>query len=1832
MAGRLVFVDGVARFYNADTRAALTTEDITLPNSYNRGFATNDYIIIIDTIDDRIRFYDVNTGSPIPSKTIILPSGGYSAGFATNDRIIVVDNTNNVARFYNKSTGAALTTEDISLPSGGYRAGFATDDRLIFIDDTNHIARFYNKSTRAAVSTENISLPTAHGALTGGFATDNRLVFLTYGGRVFFYDKSTRALRYSENIVLPSGAYYAAAATDDRLIFVDIINDIARFYNKSTHSALTTEDITLPSGNYYSAFATPDFVTTGTLSLVGSPPTKIQSFKVNCVFADSITNFSLSDVTATKATVSSLTGSGTSYSFTVTPKTNEHGYITINITGNVTVGGSSGLPGVGILFVSIPSVKGRLVFVDDTNDVARFYDAETRAAFTGEDILLPSGSYSRALVTDDRLIFLDNTNGVARFYNKITRAALTTEDISLPSGGYTGVFATDDRLIFVDNDNTNNVARFYNKSTRAALTTENISLPTGHYFTGGFATDDRLVFIDYQHKVLRYYNKSTRAAIPSENLTLQSGTYTAFLATDDRLIFVVSITGGNKVRFYNKFTKARLTNEDITLPGIYSYTYDSIVATNNRLIFVDDVNEIARFYNKITRSALTTENISLPEPAGTERYYHASLYSPPPAVTTATLTTTSGTKYFPYTVNVTFAASVSNFTLSDISVTNGTASNLTGSGTGWSFTVSPIAGTGTNRIDITGDVTVGSDSGTVTATALSVSYSAISVNITGPSGTQSSAFTVTATFSTSITNFQLTDINVSNATITNLTGIGSTYTFTCTPGSGSGTISINVDGSVTVGANSGVPVSNTYTVAYAPSPGSASFTGYSGVKTGNFAIGVDFSGSAAVSNFETTDINLTYVSGTTLANSGLTDYTISAVSNTNNFNLNFTPTKDIYGVYNVDITGNVTISGSSRSVTITARDFTVDTRFKAALSAATVNNKTRTATIPVTFPAAITGFDAADVTETGDTTGLSLSITGTGSSRNLVYTLPNSATGTFSVHLNGGVVTSGNTTRTITSNTVSVTYNTNLPTINAVFSSVPSQPVGGDTSLNIDFTKANASDTITGFTASDLTIGGDNSNITATVSTISGDTDSFRIGLDLPADVTGTLSLSVTGQVLVNNNAHTVLITPQSIQYDTRSAIMASWNDIGGIKTGDFVIELVFGGVGAVSTPDSTMFTITRISGDSISDLGISDFTIAPKSSGSKTFLLSFTPSSNKEGIFEIDVTSRVNNAGTQREVSISPARISVNTTNTIPKPVVDVAPTWQNIPSGVQSTSQFSIDLNFGENITGLTLSDIQVDGVANKTTLLYKVVSGVESLHINTNDQAFLFRLKTTINANQEGTVTYTLKTNSVTTVDDSTKGPVLPISSPGIPYNTIPVVAPSVPVGPVWENIPDGTQDTTQFSIDLNFGENVTGMLLADIVVEGVANQTSLLYRVVSGVETLHTNASTAASLYRIKTTLNSNQEGILSYTLKKDSVTASDDSNVGPDVPITSPSIPYDTIPPVATPVPVGPVWENVPDGTQNATQFSIDLNFGENVTGMLLSDVVVEGVANQTSLLYRVVSNVETLHIDGTIAASLYRIKTTLNSNQEGILSYTLKKDSVTASDDSEIGPDVPITSPSIPYDTLPPPAADPVPVGPVWENVPDGTQDATQFSIDLNFGENVTGMLLADVVVEGVANQTSLLYRVVSGVETLHIDGTIAASLYRVKTTLSATQEGILSYTLKKDSVTASDDSNVGPDVPITSPSIPYNTQPVPVADAYITDVVLPNGIQGTSFNVDIEFDKVVSGLTTDDFELEGISGASISSVTLITNETKKYRLAITVPANTDLSILNIFLKQDAVS
>ncbi|PCR94141.1 glycosyl hydrolase, partial [Pseudomonas fluorescens] len=176
------------------------------------------------------------------------------------------------------------------------------------------------------------------------------------------------------------------------------------------------------------------------------------------------------------------------------------------------------------------------------------------------------------------------------------------------------------------------------------------------------------------------------------------------------------------------------------------------------------------------------------------------------------------------TVTFTFSEAVSNFDLSDLSVTNGDLSNLTSSDGGktWTATFTPTANVTdpsnfialdtSNVTDLAGNV--GSTVAVSNNYALDSERPTATVVVANPNLGVGQTSQVIITFNEAVTGFDLSDLSVANGTLSNLSSSdgGKTWTATLTPNanvnSASNAISINSAGVSDLSGNSGSGVSS----------------------------------------------------------------------------------------------------------------------------------------------------------------------------------------------------------------------------------------------------------------------------------------------------------------------------------------------------------------------------------------------------------------------------------------------------------------------------------------------------------------------------------------------------------------------------------------------------------------------------------------------------------------------------------------------------------------------------------------------------------------------------------------------------------------------------------------------------------------------------------------------------------------------------------------------------------------------------------------------------------------------------------------------------------------
>ena len=751
-----------------------------------------------------------------------------------------------------------------------------------------------------------------------------------------------------------------------------------------------------------------------TAVLSTSPGVKTGAYSVSVIFGTSVTGFDLTDINVENGVASNLTGSGTNYTFIVTPNTGSNAriYNSIDITGQVTAGGTTGYVAATRLYVTtrttVTATLSGPVGTQTGSYTVNVSFARAVTYFTASNIGVTNGTVSGVTGSGTSWSFTVNPTpnssgsnrisltGIVHINNDLAQAVIdsqsltvsynrikpqvTTATWTLPTGTQTSWFT---------------VSVTFAKSV-TNFTSDDITIDGGEIsnFTG---SGTGWSFRVYQYQGLRTLtlditgevtvngvSGSVTIGAASISCNRPNGTGTADMVLDQAS--PATKTGTFRVNV----SDPGLSREDrFTILRRISLT-NGVFSSNVASIWYNNLNQIQGYYFFVIpnrgHGTIVIDKIN----------YHSTTtaLSVPYSVDTvsAALSAGGGTKTSPYTVSVIFSSSVSGFSLSDISVSDGVASNLTGSGTTYSFTVTGSSQSGTNTIDITGDVTADGATGPVTATAISVPYIAYitTATLSAPSGTQRAAYTVTVTFGAAVTNFELTDIDVSNGVASNLSGSGTSWSFTVTPpATGSGSTTIDIDGNVTSGGKSGTVNVAELSVLYSQPALTGTLSVTSGTKTAAYTVTATFNQS--VTSFQLTDINVINGVASSLSGSG-TSWTFR-----------ITPPATGSGNTSIDITGSVTARGLSRVPTVSAISVPYSQVGVTGTLSVTSGTKFGAFYCFVSFSESVTNFSLSDISVSA---GTKFGLTGSGAGYYFTV-MPPSGEGTISIDVTGAVTARG---------------------------------------------------------------------------------------------------------------------------------------------------------------------------------------------------------------------------------------------------------------------------------------------------------------------------------------------------------------------------------------------------------------------------------------------------------------------------------------------------------------------------------------------------------------------------------------------------------------------------------------------------------------------------------------------------------------------------------------------------------------------------------------------------------------------------------------------------------
>lgn len=633
--------------------------------------------------------------------------------------------------------------------------------------------------------------------------------------------------------------------------------------------------------------------------------------------------------------------------------------------------------------------------------------------------------------------------------------------------------------------------------------------------------------------------------------------------------------------------------------------------------------------------------LSARPPAISQRYFLDNT-APTVQIIAAVAGTTTNAASVPVTFR--FSEPVNGFSLSDVLLTNATASNLTGSGAVYRFTLTPQAD---GRVTVRVPAGVATDAaGNDNVASLPLSFISdrtrptVRLSTTAVSPTNLAAIPVVARFSEAVRGLAAGDVTITGGTISGFTGSGATYRFNVVPtGNGRVTVAIGSAVATDFAGNANFASNGLSLVTDRTSP-AVEVTPLSISPTNLAAISFRIVFSQRVLGFTSTDVVIT--NGTISGFSGSGD----------TYRLQVVPTADGPVTVRVPAGAANDAAGNDNFASNTASVISDRTRPTAVLST-TIVSPTNDAPVPVRlqFSEAVTGFSLSDLSLTN---GSASDLTGSGNSyRFLVRPL---ADGVVRVGLPGGVVRDAAGNLNFFATPLTIVSDRTRPA--TVISTSSARPTNADLiPFHIQF-----SEPVNGFAGNDIAI----SN--GTLNSISGGGASYDILVSPSADglVTVNVPAAVAKDAAGNNNR---AATPVSVRSDRIAPIADVTSPSASPTNGDVIPFRV-----AFDEP---------VAGFSQSDINIANGDIQdfiPNADGS--FTVNVAPNGDGQVTLTVPADSGRDAAGNGNIAD----SFSVISDRTPPQVVL----TYNAPPAGARNLG--TVTIQFTEPVTGFDLADLSI------------------------------------------------------------------------------------------------------------------------------------------------------------------------------------------------------------------------------------------------------------------------------------------------------------------------------------------------------------------------------------------------------------------------------------------------------------------------------------------------------------------------------------------------------------
>ncbi|MBK6264368.1 gliding motility-associated C-terminal domain-containing protein [Marivirga sp. S37H4] len=632
-----------------------------------------------------------------------------------------------------------------------------------------------------------------------------------------------------------------------------------------------------------------------------------------------------------------------------------------------------------------------------------------------------------------------------------------------------------------------------------------------------------------------------------------------------------------------------------------------------------------------------------------------------------------------FSITATFSEPVTGFTIDDLTVGNGTASNFVATSSSvYTATITPIAD-GTVTVDAAAGVA--QDAGGVDNIA--ASQFSITADVTVPTITISSsvadptndAFIATFTFSEDVTGFEVDDITVGNGTASDFASTSaSVYTALITP-TADGTVTVDVAADVAQdAATNGNTAATQFSIEFDITAPIVSITSAAANPT-NGAFTATFTFSEEVTGFEIGDITVGNGTASDFASTSASVYTVL-----------ITPTTD--GSVTIDVAADVAQDAATNGNTAAAQ-FSIEFDITApivSITSAAANPTNGAFTATFTFSEEVTGFEIGDIT-VGN--GTASDFASTSASVYTVLITP-TAGGTVTIDVAANVAqdaaTNGNTAAT----QFSIEADLTAPTI--AITSPATDLANGAFTATFTF-----SENVTDFEVGDISVG--NGTASDFVST-SASVYTALITPTTDGTVTVDVAASVAQDAATNGNTAAAQF---SIEFDITAPI----------------VSITSTAAGPTNTAFMATFTFSEnVTGFEVGDISVGNGTASDFMANSALeYTALVTPTA--DGTTTIDVAADVvQDAATNGNTAAAQFSIEFDIT----APIVSITST----AAGPTNTA-FMATFTFSENVTGFEVGDISVgngtasDFMANSaleyTALVTPTADGTTTIDVAAN-----------------------------------------------------------------------------------------------------------------------------------------------------------------------------------------------------------------------------------------------------------------------------------------------------------------------------------------------------------------------------------------------------------------------------------------------------------------------------------------------------------------------------------